>query len=78
MSVWFWLGLIFVCSLLAAIVGTAAGMAGEARAWLSRAETKGCPHQTAHFCDGKFYYVIEESHFHREYRRRNHHERKEE
>jgi len=47
------------------------GNANERNSWLLRASSNDNKGSTAHHCDGKFYYIIEERYFNDTYQLRN-------
>lgn len=63
--VWF-----FAATAIAWTAGLLMGVVTERRGWVMRALTRERTGATAHHCDGKFYYVVEESVFVHDYQRR--------
>lgn len=57
-----------VCCTLCNFIGFYFGKKGERQSWLHRAEGKDREFQSAHHCNGKFYYIIEERWFTKNYK----------
>lgn len=64
---WFVVVVVSCVALFGVFVGVLIGVRSERSAWLIRANSW-C--RTAHHCNGKFYYIIPESEFVRDYVRR--------